>query len=141
MRTKKILGYGLFVTAILTAGYFGARLFLERINTSVVFYAPGKILSLKTEATTPPSYPHLPDNQIKNIILFVGDGMGLSHLTAARVHWLGADGRLHIERMPVTGLATTHAVDNLITDSAAAGTALATGVKTTNGSILSLIHI
>jgi alkaline phosphatase len=37
--------------------------------------------------------------------------------------------------MPVTGLVATHSADDLITDSAAAGTALSCGVKTTNGSI------
>jgi len=79
--------------------------------------------------------PLLPDNQIRNVILFIGDGMGLGHLTAARINLLGPDGRFQIEQMPVTGLAATHSADDLITDSAAAGTALSCGIKTTNGSI------
>lgn len=67
----------------------------------------------------------------KNIILFIGDGMGISQLSAAKV----IKGSLYIEQFPVSGLLTTHSADSLITDSAAAGTALATGYKTNNGMI------
>lgn len=65
----------------------------------------------------------------KNIILFLGDGMGVSQVTAGKV----AKGTLEVERCPVTALVTTWSTDNLVTDSAAAGTALATGIKTKNG--------
>jgi alkaline phosphatase len=64
----------------------------------------------------------------KNIILFIGDGMGLAQVTAAKV----ANGSLEMERCPVTGFVTTWAADHLTTDSAAAATALATGFKTNN---------
>jgi alkaline phosphatase len=47
----------------------------------------------------------------------------------------GANGKLYLERLPVTGLIRTHASNALVTDSAAAGTALATGFKTNNGMI------
>lgn len=67
----------------------------------------------------------------KNIILFIGDGMGTSQLTAAKY----AKGELQIERCPVVGLATTHSANSMVTDSAAGGTALATGHKTTNGTV------
>ena len=67
----------------------------------------------------------------KNIILFIGDGMGPAQVTAAKV----IKGTLEMERCPVTGLMTTWAADKLITDSAAAATAMATGVKTKNGMI------
>jgi alkaline phosphatase len=65
----------------------------------------------------------------KNIILFIGDGMGLSQVTAAKV----AKGTLEMERCPVTGFVTTWPASSFVTDSAAAATALATGVKTRNG--------
>ena len=71
----------------------------------------------------------------RSIILLIGDGMGIGHITAARCAGPGRDGRLAIDTMPVTGLALTHSANALVTDSAAAGTALATGVKTTNGTI------
>jgi alkaline phosphatase len=62
----------------------------------------------------------------KNIILFIGDGMGVSQLTAAKY----VKGELEMERLPIGGLATTHCSDRFVTDSAAGGTALATGQKT-----------
>lgn len=135
MRTKRIFLYGFILAGSLVLGYLGSNYFLEQVNTSLVYYDSGKTLAIGTPTATATSLPLLPDQQIRNIILFIGDGMGLNHLTAARINSLGPDGRFYLDRMPVTGLVTTHAVDNLITDSAAAGTALATGVKTTNGSI------
>ena len=67
----------------------------------------------------------------KNIILLIGDGMGASQLTAAKY----AKGQLDVERCPVGGLVTTHSINKMVTDSAASGTAMATGYKTTNGTI------
>ncbi|MFH1974537.1 MAG: alkaline phosphatase [Pseudomonadota bacterium] len=67
----------------------------------------------------------------KNIILFIGDGMGVSQITAAKI----VKGNLNIDRFKVVGLLTTHSHNDLVTDSAAAGTALATGYKTYNGAI------
>jgi alkaline phosphatase len=63
----------------------------------------------------------------KNIILFIGDGMGPAQLTAAKY----VKGELQMERCTVGGLATTHCSNKFVTDSAAGGTALATGYKTT----------
>lgn len=75
------------------------------------------------------------NRQVKNVIFFIGDGMGITHITATRIYLEGIDHRFTIENMPVTGLVTTHSVDKLITDSAAGATALATGFKTQNGVI------
>ena len=74
-------------------------------------------------------YPIVPDSPVRNVILFVGDGMGINQITASRIKLLGPDARLHMERMPVTGFITTHCEDSLITDSGASGSALATGYK------------
>jgi alkaline phosphatase len=65
----------------------------------------------------------------KNIILFIGDGMGVQQLTAGKI----AKGSLEIERCPVSGLVTTWSANHLVTDSAAAATAIASGHKTNNG--------
>jgi alkaline phosphatase len=70
--------------------------------------------------------------QIKNIILMIGDGMGLPHVYAAMS--VSTDS-LNIQRCTTTGLQTNYSADNYITDSGASGTALATGHKTLNGSI------
>ena len=66
-----------------------------------------------------------------NIVLLIGDGMGVGQVTAAKIEY----GSLHMERLPVGGLLTTFASNRLVTDSAASGTALATGHKTYNGAI------
>lgn len=70
--------------------------------------------------------------QPKNIILMIGDGMGLTQITAG----LYANGNsLHLEKFPYTGLIKTYAANRLITDSAAGATAFACGCKTYNGAI------
>lgn len=85
-----------------------------------------------TPSTQREPYPLLPPSEVKNVILLIGDGMGISERAAARIKAVGAKGKLYMDRMPVTGLITTYSADKLITDSAAAGTALATGYKTNN---------
>jgi alkaline phosphatase len=70
--------------------------------------------------------------EIRNVILMIGDGMGIPAVYAAMTV---SDQPLNIERCPVAGMQTTFSSDNYITDSAAAGTALATGTKTKNEAI------
>lgn len=68
----------------------------------------------------------------KNIILLIGDGMGLAQSYAA---FTANKGNLFMYEFPVAGFSKTWSSDNYITDSAAAGTAMACGVKTLNGAI------
>lgn len=77
-------------------------------------------------------YPASPPRTVRNVILMIGDGMGINQVMLARIRAVGLEGKLHLERMPVSGLIRTHSADDLVTDSAAAGTALASGVKTNN---------
>lgn len=67
----------------------------------------------------------------KNVIVMIGDGMGVAHVTAARI----VEGELDLERCAVGGFSATHSANKLVTDSAAGGTALATGQRTNNGMI------
>jgi len=67
----------------------------------------------------------------KNVIFFIGDGMGFEQVYAARCY-LGVES-LPFEEFPNTAECTTYSANNSITDSAAAGTALATGFKVNNG--------
>ncbi len=72
----------------------------------------------------------------KNIIVIIGDGMGPNDITLAEEHVEGVyEYGLVLNQIENHGLATTHSHDNAITDSAASGTALSTGVKTNNGYI------
>jgi len=65
----------------------------------------------------------------KNIIFLIGDGMGLNHLYAT---YMVKQDNLNIARLNYIGMQITSSADELITDSAASGTALATGNKTNN---------
>lgn len=73
------------------------------------------------------------DNQggeVKNVILMIGDGMGLNVVQAA---WAANQGKLFMDNADYVGLMKTTAQDSIITDSAAAGTAMATASKTNRG--------
>ncbi len=68
----------------------------------------------------------------RSIVLMIGDGMGVGHVTAGRTH----SGSLALDEFKTIGLVLTHAYgDDYITDSAAGATALATGIETYNGAI------
>jgi alkaline phosphatase len=69
------------------------------------------------------------------IILMIGDGMGEAHRFAGRWSVVGQNGALAMDPLPYGGWQRTSSADNPVTDSAAAATALATGVKTNNGVI------
>ncbi|NTW73556.1 MAG: alkaline phosphatase [Chlorobiaceae bacterium] len=72
--------------------------------------------------------------RIRYVFLFIGDGMGPAQVSLAES--LMPDGKsLAMTSFPVLGTALTHSANRLITDSGAGGTALATGFKTTNGTI------
>ncbi len=79
-----------------------------------------------------PSHSGRAADRPRNVILIIGDGMGLTQLTAAR---FSRRKPMHFERMPVVGLVKTHSADNLITDSAAGATAFACGCKTYNHAV------
>ncbi len=72
----------------------------------------------------------------KNIIFIIGDGMGVNDIEATEIYSEKKfDFGLVINQIKNQGLATTYSADNKVTDSAASGTALSTGVKTNNGFI------
>ena len=78
--------------------------------------------------------------QAKYVFYFIGDGMGLNQVNTTEMYLGEQQGRIGTEPLcfasfPVAGMATTFSASNSITDSAADGTALATGVKTYNGAI------
>jgi alkaline phosphatase len=72
------------------------------------------------------------DQNPRNIILLIGDGMSFAHLQAGI---LASDDSLNMEKFRHIGFIHTYSANNFVTDSGAAGTALATGVKTNNGAI------
>ena len=68
--------------------------------------------------------------KVKNVIYLIGDGMGSGAISSLL---LSEDEVTGFEQAPVIGLSETCSADNYVTDSAAGGTALATGTRTNNG--------
>jgi alkaline phosphatase len=70
-------------------------------------------------------------DRAKNIILMIGDGMGVSQIYAG----ITANKGLNLERFQNIGFSKTYSADDYITDSGAGGTSISTGYKTYNGAI------
>ena len=73
-----------------------------------------------------------PSGKAKNIILLIGDGMGITQISAGL---FSNSNSLNLERFKHIGLHKSYSSDALVTDSAAGATAFACGVKTYNGAI------
>ncbi|XP_018331967.1 alkaline phosphatase 4-like [Agrilus planipennis] len=76
-------------------------------------------------------------NVAKNVIIFIGDGMGISTITAARIYKgqreygkMGEEHCLNFENFPNVGLVKTYTVDKQVPDSAATATSIFSGIKT-----------
>ena len=84
----------------------------------------------------PPSASCAPDitsgGTAKNIVFFLGDGMGIPVLTAARIYAVGEEGSLTIDTLPETGFVRTYSRSHMVTDSAPSMSAYMTGVKMDN---------
>ena len=83
-----------------------------------------------------------PNNRkARNVIIFIGDGMGVATLTAGRIfegQQRGVDGESYVaemDRLPHTALVKTYSHDAQVPDSAPTATAIVAGVKTKNGVI------
>ena len=126
----------------------------KSLSISVILLILSFVLSSSGPATTPvpsaiPTETALPDptstplplpesirdGPAQNVILMIGDGMGLIHRLGATFFHLGETGQLVMDSLPVQGMARTNNAYGQLTDSAASGTALATGIKTSNGRI------
>lgn len=124
---KKLLFIGLLLLIFLAGA--GAMYYFLGISQKV-FTQDVPRASNGTMATN--SLMVSPQKRAKNIILLIGDGMGLAQVSAAMAV---NDHHLQLERCTHTGLSKTAAANKYITDSAAAGTAMACGIKTNNGVI------
>ena len=67
------------------------------------------------------------DNEVRNVIIMIGDGMGLEQVSCA---WVVNHGKLNIDNFTSIGLSRTYCTNELITDSGAGGTAISSGQKT-----------
>ena len=111
-----------------------------KLNKVQFFILPLLILLLvsnstcqeKNHATKSQDNDLLKGKNAKNIILMIGDGMGASQIYAS---FIAKRGNLNMKEFPITGFSITYSADDLITDSAAGATAMATGTKTNNGMV------
>ncbi|MFC1512035.1 alkaline phosphatase [Candidatus Latescibacterota bacterium] len=100
------------------------RLFCYTIMMmSIIYFAA--FLTCSPERSDPPAQ--------RNVILIIPDGCSIPAWAAVRILTAGVEGELNIDRLPVQSRARIYSADTIITDSAAAGTAFACGVKTNNG--------
>ena len=82
----------------------------------------------------------LAEGKAKYVFYFIGDGMGVNQVNAAETYLGALEGRIGIKELcfpsfPYFGLINTQSATNGVTDSAAGGTALASGNKTKNGAL------
>ena len=86
----------------------------------------------RTQEVYQPEFGYDADSRPQNIILMIGDGNGLAQITSAMI---ANRGNLTMTEIKNIGLVRTASQDDLITDSAAGATAMATGQKTNNRAI------
>lgn len=133
-----LMGLGVVVCALLLP-VFSATAAREKEISPVQAIAqasePGfQSAASRAKASAMPKRP-----RARNVIVFVGDGMGVATVTAARIfagQRLGQDGESHeltLDTFPHTALSRTYSADFQVPDSAATATAMMTGVKTRSG--------
>lgn len=106
------------------------------IGTAVLSVATIAVLTFSTTTQSDAkAATSLNNGKAKNVILFVGDGMGTDHRDAIRLATVGTNGKLAMDDMPVEGRVHTSSGSSFVTDSAAAATAIASGVKSYNGAV------
>ena len=119
---QKIKTAVLFVTVAL---FFSTTVTAQQ-DKDLTLYQGGEAYEVKSFTQT------FKSDTPKNVILLIGDGMGISHLFAG----LTANrGNLFIENCRYIGFSKTASFNRYVTDSAAGGTAISTGKKTYNGAI------
>ena len=102
-------------------------------ETAAAWFAAGREAVLRAEVLHPLRGP------ARNVILFIGDGMGISTVTAARIlegqlrGGYGEENRLSFETLPYVALVKTYNTNQQTPDSAGTMTAIMTGVKTKAG--------
>lgn len=121
-----------FAWTILMLGSVSAQVRVAGPNTPDEWFAAGQRALQEAKRLAPAR------TRANNVILFVGDGMGISTVTAARIldgqlrGESGEENLLSFEKLPYVALSKTYSVDQQTSDSAPTMTAMVTGVKTTD---------
>lgn len=131
-----------FLFSMLNLVVIGGMLAGCAANTPVAPTIAAKVEPTATSAPT--AIPtEAPKPVAKYVFLFIGDGMGVAQRNAAEIYLAATkkadarpeDTKLIMNTLPAQGMTTTYDLSSIITDSASAGTALATGHKTISGTI------
>jgi len=88
------------------------------------------LLGTASEASAKPGHSQ---RRAKNVVLFVGDGMGISTIAATRVYSVGVDGNLVMDQFPHAALSRTADADHITADSASTMTSMITGTNANSG--------
>lgn len=131
----------LIATSIIALGaaacattYQPARTAVAPVQAQDSYYVKGHDAVAKRAAERNPT-------KARNVILFVGDGMGISTITAARIYAgqrKGLDGesyQLAMEKLPYSAFSKTYTHDSQVADSAPTAAAMTTGVKSYNATL------
>lgn len=105
---------------------------LMRTQKIVTGWLFGTLLALPAQAQEAFPKP-VPVHRARNVIVFVGDGMGVSTVSATRVYSVGVDGLLMMDRFPHTAISRTYTADHITPDSAGTISSMMTGVKANSG--------
>ncbi len=124
-------------------GTYDKKTYTTLAAISLAFVLIASVVSYASAADRSKSLQNeIRNGHAKNVILLIGDGMGDSEITIARNYEVGADGRLAMDTIPLTGAMTTHSVEeadpelpDYDPDSASTSTAWSTGIKTSDGRI------
>ena len=129
------------LVALLLTGAAGAAPVLSTSATQDPYWQAGRdTIAARLQVVNRPAHA-------KNVILFIGDGMGISTITAARIFdaqerarkagtkALGEENSLSFEKMPFSALVKTYNTDAQVSDSAGTASAMNTGIKTRIGYI------
>jgi alkaline phosphatase len=100
---------------------------MQTLRTIIFYLALACIAVANISFTFPPTY-----TKPRNIIIMIGDGMGLAQISSAMAFYNGLNA---FERFNVIGLSKTSSADNYVTDSGAGATAISIGKKTYNNAI------
>jgi alkaline phosphatase len=123
------------VVAALSIALYAAGAMAAETETAATWYQAGQAALKKAKRLNPN------ERRAKNVILFVGDGMGVSTVTAARIlagQLQGKDGEKHslyMEKLPYVALSKTYSANQQTSDSAPTMTAIVTGVKNNDGAL------
>jgi alkaline phosphatase len=101
----------------------------RKLSIATALVVASTSLTAQSEQDRPADGKHS-NRRARNVIFFVGDGMGVSTVSATRVFSVGVAGQLAMDQFPYTALSRTYSADSITPDSAPTMSAMMTGVNT-----------